>query len=187
MKRKIINMVELVLHLVTLAVLFFSKYEVAKITGVHNGLPVYSSTEKVQYFWFKELLENPIYCIPLIILWTISIVMCIVSVFSKQNSADGKMHAAMPIINFVITTWCMLSLSASNGYFVVTFLMFLIMIIGFVKRSTLIVPKEEKQQVTNNIRETSNADELIKYKDLLDSGVITQEEFNAKKKELLGL
>lgn len=31
------------------------------------------------------------------------------------------------------------------------------------------------------------ADELKKYKDLLDSGVITQEEFEAKKKELLGL
>lgn len=33
----------------------------------------------------------------------------------------------------------------------------------------------------------SNADELKKYKDLLDSGVITHEEFDAKKKQLLGL
>lgn len=33
----------------------------------------------------------------------------------------------------------------------------------------------------------SDADELKKYKDLLDSGVITQEEFDAKKKQLLGL
>lgn len=33
----------------------------------------------------------------------------------------------------------------------------------------------------------SNADELKKYKDLLDSGVITQEEFDQKKKQLLGL
>lgn len=32
-----------------------------------------------------------------------------------------------------------------------------------------------------------NADELKKYKELLDSGVITQEEFDAKKKQLLGL
>lgn len=31
------------------------------------------------------------------------------------------------------------------------------------------------------------ADELKKYKDLLDQGVITQEEFDAKKKQLLGL
>ncbi|MBR3553164.1 MAG: SHOCT domain-containing protein [Clostridia bacterium] len=33
----------------------------------------------------------------------------------------------------------------------------------------------------------SAADELKKYKDLLDSGVITQDEFDAKKKQLLGL
>lgn len=31
------------------------------------------------------------------------------------------------------------------------------------------------------------ADEYKKYKELLDSGIITQEEFNAKKMQLLGL
>ncbi|WP_073011084.1 SHOCT domain-containing protein [Clostridium amylolyticum] len=30
-------------------------------------------------------------------------------------------------------------------------------------------------------------DKLIKYKQLLDMGALTQEEFDAKKKELLGL
>lgn len=39
---------------------------------------------------------------------------------------------------------------------------------------------------TNN-KETSNADEIIKFKSLLDQGIITEEEFNIKKKELLGL
>ena len=38
--------------------------------------------------------------------------------------------------------------------------------------------------VVNN---ASNADELKKYKDLLDAGIITQEEFDAKKRQLLGL
>ena len=33
----------------------------------------------------------------------------------------------------------------------------------------------------------SSADELLKFKSLLDGGVITQEEFDAKKKQLLGL
>ena len=37
------------------------------------------------------------------------------------------------------------------------------------------------------INSASSADELKKYKDLLDSGIITQEEFDAKKKQLLGL
>ena len=38
--------------------------------------------------------------------------------------------------------------------------------------------------VVNN---NSNADELKKFKELFDLGVITQEEFDAKKKQLLGL
>lgn len=33
----------------------------------------------------------------------------------------------------------------------------------------------------------SAADEIMKYKNLLDSGIITQDEFDAKKKQLLGL
>ena len=37
------------------------------------------------------------------------------------------------------------------------------------------------------IQQSSAADELKKFKELLDMGVITQEEFDAKKKQLLGL
>ena len=37
------------------------------------------------------------------------------------------------------------------------------------------------------IQPASAADELKKFKELLDMGVITQEEFDAKKKLLLGL
>lgn len=45
-------------------------------------------------------------------------------------------------------------------------------------KSTEIISSKEKE---------SGADELKKFKDLLDMGAITQEEFDAKKKELLGL
>lgn len=44
-----------------------------------------------------------------------------------------------------------------------------------------------KPQTTVVMQQTSAADELIKFKNLLDMGVITQEEFDAKKKQLLGL
>ncbi len=39
----------------------------------------------------------------------------------------------------------------------------------------------------NNISSTSSADEIMKYKKLLDDGIITQEEFESKKKQLLDL
>ena len=44
--------------------------------------------------------------------------------------------------------------------------------------------RKNPQQV---VQATSSADELLKFKELLDMGVITQEEFDAKKKQLLGL
>ncbi|MBQ7378808.1 MAG: SHOCT domain-containing protein [Clostridia bacterium] len=48
--------------------------------------------------------------------------------------------------------------------------------------------RNNKNQGSNTIiQSTSNADELKKYKELLDSGIISQEEFDAKKKQLLGL
>jgi len=45
--------------------------------------------------------------------------------------------------------------------------------------------KIEKQN--NPVQAVSSADEIKKFKELLDMGVITQEEFDQKKKQLLGL
>ena len=56
--------------------------------------------------------------------------------------------------------------------------------------SKLLVGRQDTQarkEETIPAPTASNADELKKYKELLDSGIITQEEFDAKKKHLLGL
>ena len=57
--------------------------------------------------------------------------------------------------------------------------------------SKLLIKRQEKgATATTAIKQEnpqSNADELQKYKNLLDNGTITQEEFEAKKKQLLGL
>ncbi|EGT4786849.1 SHOCT domain-containing protein [Clostridioides difficile] len=44
--------------------------------------------------------------------------------------------------------------------------------------------EKKREEINNN---NSNADEILKYKNLLDLGAITEEEFNTKKKELLNL
>lgn len=46
---------------------------------------------------------------------------------------------------------------------------------------------EEIQQRGSNNTSVSGADEIKKYKELLDEGIITEEEFNKKKKEILGI
>ena len=60
----------------------------------------------------------------------------------------------------------------------------------FEKVNALLVKRQKEQKVaapTTVITQTDEADKLKKFKELLDSGIITQEEFDAKKKELLGL
>lgn len=47
--------------------------------------------------------------------------------------------------------------------------------------------EQKKTVVINQTAPQSNADELKKYKDLLDAGIITQEEFEIKKKQLLNI
>lgn len=51
--------------------------------------------------------------------------------------------------------------------------------------SKLIMERQNKEAVKTEA--VSNADELKKYKELLDSGVITEQDFEKKKKQLLGL
>lgn len=53
--------------------------------------------------------------------------------------------------------------------------------------SKLLIGRQEKSSVIKQEIPQSAADELKKYKDLLDSGVITQKEFDTKKKQLLAL
>jgi hypothetical protein len=45
--------------------------------------------------------------------------------------------------------------------------------------------KEKNAMNTNNSNTSSNADEILKFKKLLDEGIITQEEFERKKQDLL--
>ena len=47
--------------------------------------------------------------------------------------------------------------------------------------------KRDKGTAQNQAASTSGLEELTKLKELLDQGIITQEEFDAKKKQLLGL
>lgn len=51
----------------------------------------------------------------------------------------------------------------------------------------LINRQRNSGRYTSAAQNTDTVDRLKKYKELLDSGVITQEEFDAKKKELLNM
>jgi len=62
-------------------------------------------------------------------------------------------------------------------------IVYIAIIIGLV--AYLIVRNLKKGKENDSAGKNSNADELMKYKELLDKGAITQEEFDKKKTQLL--
>ena len=55
------------------------------------------------------------------------------------------------------------------------------------KLTNILFEIKEKNKAKDSMGNSSPADEILKMKQLLDMGVITEDEFDAKKKELLGL
>ena len=53
--------------------------------------------------------------------------------------------------------------------------------------SELLIKRQGKQSVIVHEQIHGNAEEIRKYKELLDEGIITQEEFAAKKQQLMGM
>lgn len=53
--------------------------------------------------------------------------------------------------------------------------------------NNVLIERQSNENIIKQETPKSNADELKKYKQLLDENIITQEEFNAKKKQLLDL
>jgi septation ring formation regulator EzrA len=74
--------------------------------------------------------------------------------------------------------------------------MAVLLVIGVIETVVYFVKKRKNASVTESASvevevattpQKENIDELKKYKELLDQGIITQEEFDAKKKQILGL
>ena len=72
-------------------------------------------------------------------------------------------------------------------YLVLLIALLVISIVGYIltQKRGIIEEDVKMQQTTNIVSEISGADEIRKYKELLDQGIITKEEFEVKKKKLL--
>ncbi len=188
MKKRIFNVIELILQLAAIALLFIDGAYIC-----HNNTHTFSYIQGV---------ASPAMIAKTFLFFAINAILCIVSIFSKSKKRDNLWHVALPFVNIValflvgstIEHECLYNhvlstmwVTISTTFYIILAILIAIVFVSFIKRS--VVPKEEKQsqQIINNIAETTNADELKKYKDLLDSGAITQEEYDTKKKELLGL
>lgn len=187
MKKKIANAIELILLLVSFIIL-----NIKNMTIIGNS--VWSEPYKVSAIDCME--KYTLAIVPMCAFYILCAIMCIVSIISKNQEKDGKIHGVLAIILFFTVNWNLITCTSGDNIIendfpgaIFELVLFLVIVIAFAKRSPIIVGKQKdlQQTVINNMQEVSSADELKKYKELLDSGVITQEEFDEKKKQLLNL
>ena len=101
------------------------------------------------------------------------------AIFGRQVDIPIDSISAVGIISFLKGV----SVSSSSG--IIRFVLFENATEIFNTISELLQNRQQQQAPANSIPSTS--EELKQFKELLDSGIITQEEYDAKKKQILGL
>ena len=180
-KKRIFNIIELALQLVLLCILFCAPSYLCNYCG----------------FQIKFINNEYLVSTVSLLFMIINVIICVISMVKNTKTKDSAWHVVIPIISAITLFFALIQepskhVCGKTGQItsmMITCLLFsiIILFLSFIKKSNFVVPKEAAvTQVTINNNSTS-ADELKKYKDLLDDGAITQEEFETKKKELLGL
>lgn len=191
-KKKILNLIELLVHIPLLAVICILPYvNIRQGTGWPDVVAVPGDYTLVEY-----LIQFPNWALmAFVVLIVLNAAICIGSIFMKTQKKDGAVHIVLPII-FLVIWFFFYNAAYEPGYditiyplgrSIVIILMAIIVFLAVLKRSNFVFSQDNSPAVIIPQSNTSNADELKKYRDLLDSGVISQEEFDAKKKQLLGL
>ena len=212
--RKIFNLIQIVLLTATLIIIFVAPYgEYTRynwLTKFDPNIGYYKSEMVSDYaneaiveqgiFHFSDFLYEHPYMTAFILIPVVLIIIClalaIFSVIRKSTHRDSMLHIVLPIlavIFYALFTSLFIEVaggtlftvySGTNPMAPVSIIMLIVIILSFVKRSKSFNPQPI---VAVEVANKSEADELKKFKELLDTGVITQEEFDAKKKELLNL
>lgn len=196
-KKRQLNLIEFVIQLVTLfsfIVIPSATMYSGSISSTSDSITHTTSTTTTSMGGYL-LLNAPVFLFLILGFMAVNAIICLVSVLGNSTDRDGKAHVAFAIVAGFLCFWSLITdftlspvhLEISALYKAFAILCSIaIVAIAVIKRSSRIVPAVEKS-ATTIIQAASSADELKKYKELLDSGVITQEEFDAKKKQLMGL
>lgn len=202
MKQKTLNVICAITQGIALLMLLFGKIA-TYVEREHYMNGSYFSGSQGDIYFSNMLEGNPIFGLIVVGLMFAGIIMCAISACSKTGHRDSALHSALPIVNFAFFLFFVAvgTQNAEDCYSdllftdierqpivsIIYILLFISIVLGFVKRSKIVAPIEKTNPTTSPQPARSDAEELKKYKELLDSGVITQEEFEAKKKQLLGL
>ena len=203
-KKRVMNIISAVLQTVALLLFVFcpyAKYTIAPNFKITNPDIIFLTTDNgtLDFMDFFSCGGMKIYGILGAAFLLLGVVMCVISAIRNDYRRDGFSHVLVSFISFLIVACgiflliervsTVVNTGVINGFAwkSIFSLIGISFVINLVKRSNLIVPAKPRKPAVVVQKSNSNADELKKYKELLDSGVISQEEFDAKKKQLLDM
>lgn len=139
-----------------------------------------------------DSLMGVILAISMFVFLAISSICTFLSIVKKNNLS--KLILLSNILSFImLIIYTILAINlrveVSGGFreFSIGWMYYVIVTIYIVTIVISYIIKLEKFEVTTKKETVSNIDELKRFKELFDMGVITQEEFETKKKQLLNL
>lgn len=206
MRIKSKNLIQVIIQALSLLILFlpcvYTEEIWVDISG-HGGHYQLKNETAVSFFRKLTMLDEGQFLGILVVCSMVILMILLIAQIAKQNhnSFVPVVSIASIVFFFFYSLTCTEepwdsgwgpgaydSYSVAFGFVLILALQIAMVLIGMISNGRIkqngILAEEKPQYIQNNI---SNADELGKYKDLLDKGVITQEEFDMKKKQLLGL
>ena len=158
-----------------------------KVGGIHTLFHTYG----IGIFEIDSLM-GVILAISMFVFLAISSICTFLSIVKKNNLS--KLILLSNILSFImLIIYTILAINlrveVSGGFreFSIGWMYYVIVTIYIVTIVISYIIKLEKFEVTTKKETVSNIDELKRFKELFDMGVITQEEFETKKKQLLNL
>lgn len=217
MKVKVRNFFELILQALVLILGFIPSFYQCEewiddkqyIPTMRDYVPIQTLSSREDYSLFDSLFNTDgiimIVGMALFATFLLGSVFYFIQLTGTGAKRNWKPTVVLAVIETVLFTACSILIETNDWthmdseyqyslqtiFFVMAaalLLLTVLTIFGYCKAAKLGLVEEEAQSskvvVVNN---STNADELKKYKDLLDSGAISQEEYDEKKKQLLGL
>jgi hypothetical protein len=211
--RKTLNFVQIIFYAIILLIMVCSPYTSYKVyemkvspsSFLTEGPPVYYTdyTEVVEegtiHLWdYFEHTFSLVWSLLPVFLVFMGIIISGFSIIRKSFHRDSKLHSVIPVLTFLSFYFLIVFIdiinysapsyhvekSGTTPFLPVSVLLLIVFVLALIKRSKSFNPEPV---VKVEMLQTSSANEIKQYKELLDSGAITQEEYDVKKKELLGL
>ena len=201
MTKKKISLIQAIVQLVAIVALFipisfiryFTKTDTYKLITYNYSESLVSAT---------DMSNNLIWGILIIFASVVALTYFVLYFATNIQPIRKKCFIAIPCIALPLLLICVIVMESAVergakysevygtdwGFYLICALYLAIVVLELYKHfSKINEDKKPSNSETPTIQNMSSADELKKLKDLLDDGIITQEEFDTKKKQLLGL